>query len=511
MGQSLTRLTFYPLDSILDRLQGYFLPSKPGGMYLEGNFRPVTKEYVHHALHVQGEIPEDLRGEFVRNGPNPKFIPKGGYHWFDGDGMLHGVRFQPDGSATYVNRWTRTRRFIEETKANRHLFIRIGEMHGKLGLLKILTASFKSLLGAVKGTHLLEEGTANTSVHYHDGTFMALVENDKPLALRILLDGQFEEIGKLDYEGKLKHPFTAHPKNDPITKEMMFFGYNLKQAPYVQYSVVSEDGKLLRTTDIGIKRPIMMHDFAITENYSLFMDHPLEFEPTQIISGKFAFNFRTDVPSRIGVIPRHSNNTEDVKWFEFNSSYVFHTAASWEEGDEIVLICCRSETIQLNDLINCTDIPYLYEYRINLVTGDTSEGCLLSENDRNGCEFPTIHPDKLGRKTKYCYVAELIDRKFSTCAKIDIENKSVEGRISFGEGRAGGECVFVPKVNGESEDDGYLLTFVYDEETDGSTCWVMDAKTMAEEPIAIIELPQRVPYGFHGIWVSEDKINNQKM
>ena len=167
MGQTVTRLLFYPLDSILDRLQGRMIQGKPGGIYLEGNFAPVETEYVHHALHIQGEIPEDLVGEFVRNGPNPKHVPKGGYHWFDGDGMLHGVRFHQDGSATYVNRWTRTRRLIEEEKANRPLFVRIGEMHGKLGLLKLMTASIKSFLGVVKGTSLLEEGTANTAGKYY--------------------------------------------------------------------------------------------------------------------------------------------------------------------------------------------------------------------------------------------------------------------------------------------------------------------------------------------------------
>lgn len=337
---------------------------------------------------------------------------------------------------------------------------------------------------------------------------MALVENDKPLAIRIFNDGRLEEIGKLDYDGKLKHPFTAHPKNDPITNEMMFFGYSLRKKPYVQYSVASAEGKLLRTTDIGVNRPTMMHDFAITENYSIFMDHPLEFDGKRIASGKFAFIFHEDAPSRIGVIPRHSNSKDDMKWFEFKTGYVFHTATAWEEGNEIVMICCRSEAIQLDDVVNTKFKPYLYEYRMNLETGVSSERNI--HETPIACEFPTINPSVLGRKTRYCYCAELEGTGFSKCAKTDLETGNIVGQISFGEGRSGGECVFVPKVNNQEEDDGYLLTFVYDEATNGSTLWVMDAKTMAEEPIAIVELPQRVPYGFHGIYVSEEKIKNQK-
>jgi len=335
---------------------------------------------------------------------------------------------------------------------------------------------------------------------------MALVESNVPMALKIFMDGRFEELGRVTYGGKLKHRFTAHPKTDPETKEMMFFGYGIDGKPYCTYSVASADGELLRSTDIGIERPVMIHDFAITENYSVFMDHPLLFAPRDIVSGKFAFRFDNELPSRIGIIPRHSNSAKDVTWFEFSAGYSFHTVNSWEEGDEVVLICCRSNNIQLDALDGC--LPCLHEYRVNLKTGESSERDLFSTN----CEFPTIHPGKVGRKTKFCYLGEMNGDalNFHGCFKVNLEDNSVVGRILYGKGRTGGECVFVPKQNEQSEDDGYLLTFVFDETSGSSSLWIMDAKTMASEPLAIVELPQRVPYGFHGIWVSEEQIQNQK-
>lgn len=336
---------------------------------------------------------------------------------------------------------------------------------------------------------------------------MALVENDLPMALRILVDGRFEEIGRVDYNGKLKHPFTAHPKIDPKTKELLFFGYQLEKKPWCTYSVVSSEGKLIRSTDIGLSRPIMMHDFAITENFSIFMDHPLEFTPKDIVSGKFAFQFNSNQPSRIGVIPRHGSSASDVQWFEFKSGFSFHTANAWEDGDEIVMICCRSNDLQLGNLGKTRDSssPYLHQYRMNLKTGESSERDL---NGQVACEFPVVHPDLVGRKNKFCYCGELAPSglTFIACVKYNLEDGSVVGRIPFGENRGGGECVFVPKDDAKSEDDGYLLTFIYDEPSNSSSLWVMDALTMAEDPIAKIELPQRVPYGFHGIWVSEDEI-----
>jgi len=58
---------------------------------------------------VDGHIPEDLNGSFVRNGANPKYEPKGLYHWFDGDGMVHRIQVSK-GKVNYANHQTRTKK-----------------------------------------------------------------------------------------------------------------------------------------------------------------------------------------------------------------------------------------------------------------------------------------------------------------------------------------------------------------------------------------------------------------
>jgi carotenoid cleavage dioxygenase-like enzyme len=116
-------------------------------------------------------------GEFVRNGPNPAMSPTGGYHWFDGDGMLHGIRIQ-NGTVSYINRWTRTRRLADEQRLGRPVYTKIGDLEGKLGLAKIMLGAARQLLKCELVKHVpLDEGTANTSVAFHNGQLMALVEN----------------------------------------------------------------------------------------------------------------------------------------------------------------------------------------------------------------------------------------------------------------------------------------------------------------------------------------------
>ena len=89
--------------------------------YLLGNFAPVSNEIQAENLKVIGKIPTELEGMFVRNGPNPQFSPIGQYHWFDGDGMLHGVRLE-NGEATYHNRYIRTFGFEREKEAGKAIW-----------------------------------------------------------------------------------------------------------------------------------------------------------------------------------------------------------------------------------------------------------------------------------------------------------------------------------------------------------------------------------------------------
>src|SRR5688572_17998101 len=84
--------------------------------YLGGPYEATREEFTLEGLEVVGEIPDDLNGVYVRNGPNPQFDPRGRYHWFDGDGMVHALHLA-DGRASYRNRWIRTEAFERERVA----------------------------------------------------------------------------------------------------------------------------------------------------------------------------------------------------------------------------------------------------------------------------------------------------------------------------------------------------------------------------------------------------------
>ncbi|MBW4463378.1 MAG: carotenoid oxygenase family protein [Nodosilinea sp. WJT8-NPBG4] len=450
--------------------------------YLTGNFAPVETEVTVDQLPVVGELPAELSGMFVRNGPNPQFSPLGLYHWFDGDGMLHGVHIQ-DGKASYRNRYIRTQGFEQERQAGQAVFG---------GLLQPSQGGFKNV--------------ANTALVWHRDRLLALWEGGEPHAIGV---PGLETIGAHTFNGKLTSPMTAHPKIDPVTGEMMFFGYSLTQPPYVKYSVVSAEGELLRTAPIDLPVGVLMHDFAITEHYTLFMDLPLTFRLERLQRGEPAFAFERDRPSRFGILPRHGDNGT-IRWFEAPSCYVFHTLNAYEDGDDIVLMACRTGSTNVlgtspdahegdNRQVS-NDVPLLYQWRFNLKTGAVQEQAL----DDRACEFPRINEQYLGRQSRYGYAGKSAPTtmpKFDGLLKFDLDNGSVQVH-SFGTGRYGGEGIFVPRPGATAEDNGWLMTFVHDETQDVSELVIVSTQAMTDEPVARIQMPQRVPYGFHGTWVS---------
>lgn len=451
--------------------------------YLDGNFAPARSEITASNLVVLGELPADLCGVFVRNGPNPQFPPRGRYHWFDGDGMLHGVHLG-NGTAQYRNRYVQTQGWKLEQEAG--------------------SAIWTGLLSRPQPDNPYgpSKNTANTALVWHSGRLLALWEGGKPHEIKV---PGLETVGPYTYGNQLKTAFTAHPKVDAVTGEMMFFGYSMAQPPYLHYSVVSAQGELLRTVPIDLPVGVMMHDFAITEHYTLFMDLPLTFRPERMQGGESPFMFESDRPSRFGILPRHGDNSS-IRWFEAAPCYVFHTVNAYEEGEEVVLIACRMNgTTVLNASDNAgernSDIPQMHRWRFNLSTGAVVEEQL----DDIPSEFPSVNEQRLGRPTRYGYAARTAPGSmplFDGFIKYDLLTGSSQTH-EFGSGRYGGEGVFVPRPGATAEDDGWLLTFVHDEVEGTSELVVLMAQDMTAEPVARIMIPTRVPYGFHGTWITQ--------
>lgn len=477
--------------------------------YLEGNFAPVREEITTDNLTIIGELPLELNGMFVRNGPNPQFDPIDKYHWFDGDGMLHGIRLQ-EGKASYRNRYIRTQCFEHERDAGHSLW---GSMSDKPSIRKMLFPPHGVMM----------KNPANIALTWHDGRLLALWEMGDPHEISV---PGLETVGPYNYQGQLTHAFTAHPKIDAVTGEMMFFGYGIGKREKLHYSVVSAEGEILRTEPIYIPKAVMMHDFAITENYTIFMDLPLEVSFMNLVRGKDMFQFNRERPSRFGIVPRHGGNS-DIRWFEGPPCYVFHTINAYEQGDEVVLVGCRMEQTDViappghstkrqghsirvevsdSDKIN---VAHLHHWRFNMKTGQMSEEQL----DDRTAEFPSLNESLMGRPNRYAFTGQgNIPEKgtpqlFFGLIKYDLET-GIGTEHNFGRNRYGGEAVFVPRPNGATEDDGWLITLVFDEAETQSELVVVDAQQVDQPPIARVLLPQRVPYGFHAIWLDDDQVND---
>jgi carotenoid cleavage dioxygenase len=462
--------------------------------YLLDGYAPVDQEITAADLEVIGEIPDDLNGLYVRNGPNPKYRPTGRYHWFDGDGMLHGIHFR-DGTATYRNRWVKTIGYQRDTNAGAAQYT---------GMIEPSSANPDD------GYYRRLKDTANTDVIFHNGNLIAMwyLAGDTykidPLTL--------ETVGIEDWNGTRQGCVSAHAKVDERTGEFMFFDYG-PTAPYLWYGVVSPDGVLKHYVPVPLPGARLPHDMWITENYSVVMDLPLYADPDVYAEGRHRLVFDRDTPSRFAVIPRYGG-TADIRWFEADPCYIYHTINAWEDGDELVLDFCR--TRQPKPATRPIDGPlesvleYLrldanaYRYRFNLKTGSVSEGPL---DDRN-TEFPVINTQRLGVRNRYSYNVAIesgYTLLFEGVVKYD-NDTGTSTSYRYGDGRWGSESPFAPRPGATAEDDGYLISFVYDANEDRSECLVLDAADVEAGPLCRVIIPQRVPHGFHSCWVPEERL-----
>ncbi|HVA68618.1 MAG TPA: carotenoid oxygenase family protein [Candidatus Binataceae bacterium] len=465
--------------------------------FLRGVFGPIGREITADTLEVIGEIPDDLFGVYLRNGPNPIFQPRGRYHWFDGDGMIHAIHFE-GGKASYRNRWIRTDGFRTEREAGHAVWP---------GLMDRPDPSAPK--GA--GSDGWLKDTANTDVVFHNGYALALWYQ---CGLPYKVDARtLETLGVETFRGGLKRTVSAHAKVDPATNELLFFDYSTA-APFMTYNVVSAAGELAHHAPIEIPGPRLPHDMAFTERYSVLMDLPLFWDPELLQRGVHKVTYYPEMPSRFGILPRFGTN-RDVRWFEASPCYIYHVINSWEEKDAsgnevIVMDACRviqpepgakrgeGELARMRAFLRLE--AQVCRWRFNLGTGEVAEEQL----DDARTEWPTINRSRMGRRSRYAYNS--LVPHFEGIVKYDLERNSTE-KYLFGAGRTANECPFAPRPGARDEDDGYVVAFVSDiNAKDSGEVVILDAKNIAKGPLARVKIPQRVPVGFHTIWVPGDQL-----
>ena len=471
-------------------------PTQAPNAYLSGAFAPTQHEIARSDLLVVGKLPQDLNGMWVRNGPNPMFPPASHYHWFDGDGMLHGVRIE-DGKASYLNRFVRTSSWMKQQQSGRN--------HSPSYVNARPLEHLQTLAqGAGKGGADFFN-KANTSLVWHHGKLFALWEAGSPYEIR---PEDLETVGPDNFFGARQHAVTAHPKIDPVTGELLFFGNSLR-GNSVRYGILDRAGRLVHQTTIPVGRIVMMHDFAITRRYSIFFDFPMLVRPLMPLVGRAMLRYRADRGARIGILPRYGSG-DQVRWFDVEPGFLFHVLNAWENDDTLTLYACRFPGAPgvLNRSSTSRDQLQLdasmYRWVIDLKSGSVVEGAV----DDRPAEFPRVDDAVVGAQSRYGYAASFLSNDAPALVKYDL-NANTSQRHEFAPSQLVGEGIFVPRPNQVSEDDGYLVSMVHDEADDRSEFVILDCRRFDNDPvIARIPMPQRVPAGFHGVWMDGDSFSS---
>lgn len=436
--------------------------------HLRGNYAPVQEETTAVDLTVEGAVPPELRGVYMRNGPNPR----SGYspHWFVGDGMLHGVRLENGRAQWYRNRYVRGRSFVE-------------------GL------DFVDANGNVDHS----VGVGNTNVVQHAGKVYALVESSFPIEMTRELD----TIGVCDFGGKLTTSFTAHPKPCPRTGELHFFGYRFIQ-PFLTYHVLDASGALVKSEVIEVPGSTMIHDFGITDSHVIFMDLPIVFDFETAVKGDgFPYKWSDDYGARLGVMPRGGSNA-DVRWYDIEPCYVFHPFNAFDAGSKIIMDVARYPELWREGAGGIATAT-LHRWTIDLAAGRVLEQPL----DDRPIEFPRTDDRLSANRYRYGYAAGSVfegsDDRQADCmlVKYDFEKGAIATEHRWGRGRTPSEGVFVPASASAGEDEGWILQYVYDAARNATDLVILDASNIAKPPVASVHLPVRVPFGFHGNWIAD--------
>ena len=406
--------------------------------YLQGNYAPVKNLISETGLKVTGQIPKDLSGLFVRNGPNPMgAVNEKKHHWFLGEGMLHGIRLDSGNALWYKNK------LVDGNDSN-----------------------------------------ANTSVISHGGKIYAIVEAG---GYPVEIDQDLNSLNTKPFYGNRNEGFTAHPKIDPDTNEMHAMCYDYaNNFDTVNYVVIDQNGSHKKTQSIPFESRSMMHECAITKNYMLVFDLSVVFDLYKLGRGYFPFSWDDNHQSRIGLLSRNGDSNE-VKWFEIDRTYFFHTFNAHEDANGNVIVTAAAYGRLFDTDWNgpfTESPPQLTKWELNTKSGQATSTRL----DDRSVEFPRINPSLVGKSNQYAYAlasSNSTEPDFKEIVKYDFKNDTSEV-YEYGFGKFGAEPVFVAAEGAKSEDEGYLLSLVYNQETDKSDLIILNAKEPKSGPLAPI-------------------------
>jgi carotenoid cleavage dioxygenase len=438
----------------------------PVNPFLTGAHTPMEQELTIEDLPVTGRIPAALDGRYMRIGPNPMDADPANYHWFTGDGMIHGLRIENGRALWYRNRWVRS----EAVSA------RLGEARTE------------------GPRHLFD--TVNTNIVGFAGKTLGMVEaGSTPVEIGETL----ETLRYTDFDGTLHGSFTAHPHVDPLTGEMHGVCYDAGNPVAIRYVVVTPQGKVRREVEIPVEHGPMIHDCAITQRFAIILDLPVTFSMETAMTGHpFPYRWNESHQARVGLLPREGE-ASDIIWVPVDPCYVFHTANAYDAEDGTVVL-----DVVVHDRMFSTSKAGPDSQRGGLERWIVDPAARTVERitiDPTPQEFPRPDERRFGLPYRYAYTMALTGSLLGACLfKHDMDTGARQVH-DFGPNRHPGEFVFVPAHPQGGEDEGWLIGLVIDADTETTDLVILDARDFEAAPQASIRIPHRVPPGFHGNWV----------
>ncbi len=449
--------------------------------FSQGNYAPIqTENHFEDITPIVGEIPKELNGVLYRNGPNPQFSDNN-KHWFEGDGMLHMFSIR-NGKVSYRNRWVATERFKLERQAN-----------------KILLKGFSDPTREYSNP-IISSNTANTNIIQYSGKLLALVESSCGTEINPL---DLSTIGEWNYGGQIQN-MSAHPHFHGLTGEMHNFAYT-PGSNILKYYIFDTEGLVKKAESIHAPHSTFMHDFFITKDYALFPVHPLTFNMKRREQGKSILMWEPELGSHIGIMP-HQGKDKDIIWIEMNLHHAFHYMNAYQEENKIILDGFKTKRANLFSDMN-GKIPAPGEAPPQLtrwIIYPDQKKVIEQQLDSTYAEYPRFDERFTGLPYRHGFAAAKIERNISNfdlnaIIHYDLKNNTQIIR-EFNKGNTVSEPIFVPRQKNSGEGDGFILTVVYVPERNCSDLYILDAMSIDKQPLAIVQLPERVPNGFHGNW-----------
>jgi carotenoid cleavage dioxygenase-like enzyme len=465
----------------------------PDNELFKGWGEPMRSESAIDGLEIiQGAIPAGLEGTLYRNGADWQYpSARTDDIFIDGEGMFHMFRFE-GGQVSYRSRWVHTERYKLQKQAKRQLFGRYRNRHTNDP--------------AAGETHM---GTANTTAMFHAGHLYALKEDDFPYEID---PDTLDTIGRTDLNGQITSTsFTAHPKVDPITNELLAFSYQAKGdgSRDIVFYLFDADGR--KTNEIWFEMPYAacVHDFAITDEWIVFPFFPLIHTPDHTEQGGTFFRWHPDQETHVALVPRYGS-ADGIRWFKAPASSAGHMMNAHRDGTKIHLdvVLYEGNCFPFFPTPEGEHVPGVPPFltRMTMDLADNHGGIDKARLLPTPCEMPRTDDRYQGRPYRHGYmIASRGPDGSSATGHIDLATGAYE-KWSPGPGDGVQECQFVPRTPGSAEGDGWLLVPVARVSQGRSDLVVLDARNLAAGPVCTIKLPVRVRSTFHGCWVPAETL-----